>query len=114
MSFGDSVSFSQTNIKQFDQVAEKVIKKKKFNCKGKYGKLLEAWKNVVGPEIYENTRLISYSHGKLKVGVISPILLHELKSFMRQTIREELKNTVGGEDIVDVFFMASEGSTNSL
>lgn len=114
MSFGDSVSFRKTNTKKFDQVAENVLRKKKFNCKGKYGELLEAWKNVVGPEIYENTRLISYNHGKLKVGVISPILLHELKSFMQQAISEELKNTVGGEDIVDVFFMASEGPINPL
>ncbi len=108
MSFGDSVSYKRFNEIKFDDVVGKLLKKKRFSHKSKYRALVSAWSQVVGPEISEMTRIVGYEHGKLKVGVASSVLLHELKGFMKHTILEELQKTQGAEDVSDIFFLASE------
>ncbi len=105
MIFGDSVNYSEVKGKKAASIVLRLVRKKKF-YNSKYGALLAAWKEVVGPEIYKTTKIMSYREGKLKIGVSSPVLLHELKGFMRQSILEELKRTDGGQDIEDIVFLA--------
>ena len=105
MSFGDSIDYKCWKGKKIGDVAQKLIKKKKFYKKGKYGAIKKAWKKAVGDEIYEATHIHSWENGKIKIRVKSPVLMHELKGFMKHTILEELKRTDGGEDVKDIIFM---------
>jgi len=106
MSFEDSVDFGGVSVRKFGDVAEGILREKKYYNKGRYGALRRAWQEVVGAEISAATRIIAYEHGKVKVSVDSPVLLHSLKGFMRHSILEELNNTDGGESVKEIFFMA--------
>jgi len=108
MSFGDKIDYGNVKIKKFGSVFEKIVRKKKFLSRNKYRALLNAWEKVVGSEIYEATQIKAYEKGKLKICVDSPVLLHELKGFMKENILIELKYAYKDGDVYDIVFMAGK------
>ena len=110
MSFEDSVSYGNTSARKFGDVLKRLLKTKRFYEKSKFGALSEAWRQVVGEEIAEQTKIVSYQHGSLKVEVDSSVLLHELSGFMEDTILQELQQTSGAEDVVDLRFCLGSNS----
>ncbi len=104
MSNRDSVSFGEISGKQFGNVLKKLLKKKRFYQKNKYGALSEAWEEVVGEDIASETKIVSYKHGRVRVEVSSSVLLQELSGFMKDRILRELKQTSGGEDVSEIRF----------
>lgn len=104
MSNRDSVTFGDISAKEFGNVLKKVLKKKRFYQKSKYGALSRAWKEVVGEEIADETKIVSYKNGRLRVEVNSSVLLQELSGFMKDNILEELQQTSGGTDVSDLRF----------
>ena len=108
MRLGDSVHFGKSHGKRPGEVLDRLLKAKRFYQKKKYGSLVEAWRATVGDEIAARTRINSFQHGRLSVEVNCPILMHELGSFMRSTVLDQLQQTPGGEDVVDVRFRLGE------
>lgn len=54
-------------------------------------KLMESWRQAVGPEIAIHTRLAEFSRGELLVEVDSAPLLNELSTYFRKEILESLR-----------------------
>ena len=104
MSFRDSVHFGRSHGRRIGEVADQLLKAKRFYQKKKYGALVEAWQATVGDEIAARTRISAFAHGHLSVEVNCPVLMQELGGFMRTAVLEQLQQTPGGEDVVDVRF----------
>lgn len=106
MSFADGVEYGPLRVRETGKIAKRVVKDKIIRYRGRYRAIADAWGDVVGAEISAVARPVSCQNGKLMIKVSSPILLHELKGFMKQSILEELNRTKGGEDISDLCFIA--------
>ena len=106
MSFGDSVDYGDLKVTRVGDVTKRIVGKKKFYCKSTYRALRNAWEEAVGEEIAGTTKIMSYENGILKIAVFTPILLHELRGFMKDMILDELKKAEGGEDLKDMMFIA--------
>jgi len=86
------------------EIFRRLIRRKKFYEKGKFGPLCAAWARVVGEGVAERTSLKSYREGRLLVEVDSPVLLQELSGFMTRSLLEELRRTPEGRDVAEVRF----------
>ena len=103
----------QGGAKRFGDVLTKLLKAKRFYQKSRYGPLVAAWQDAVGEEIGSRTKISAYEHGRLTVEVDSSVLLHELSSFMRSALLNQLKRTRGSEDIVELTFRLGSSTRGS-
>jgi predicted nucleic acid-binding Zn ribbon protein len=88
----------------FGEVLVRLLKSKRFYEKGRYGRLVDAWREVVGEAIAARTSIRAFEHGRLTVEVADAVLLHELSGFMREALLEELRRRPGGEDVAELRF----------
>jgi hypothetical protein len=63
-----------------------------------------AWKEVAGPRISGETRVLRASRGVLTIGVTNSPLLSELVGFHRQSLLESLKANYPQLEITDLKF----------
>jgi len=90
--------------RRFGDVLGQLLRAKKFYQKGKYGALVDAWREVVGEEIGARTRIVSFEHGRITVEVTDAALHQELSGFMRAALVQQLQQAAGGEDVVELRF----------
>lgn len=81
-----------------------LLRRKKFAEKGRYGALVEAWAGIVGEAVAARTSIRSFLDGELVVEVDSPVLLHEMNSFLKQPFLQALQATPGGRDVARLRF----------
>lgn len=104
-----SVSIQQPkDPKRFGDMLTALLKKKRFREKGKYLALSDAWHKVaadaIGEENAGRTRVSGFRHGRVTVDVECPVLLQELGGFLRTGLLALLRESRGGEDVVDLRF----------
>ena len=97
-------------FKQIGDVARKVLRRKKFYEKGRYGALVDAWSGLVGAAIAARTRIRSFTEGELVVEADSSVLLHELNGFMKQDLLAALQQLDAGRDVAALRFCLGNGS----
>jgi len=90
--------------RSFGHVLKGVLREKRFYQKVRYGRLAQAWENVVGEEIFRLTRITGYLDGKLVIEVASSALLQELSGFMKPLLLEKLRAEQGAQDVVSLEF----------
>jgi len=90
--------------KSFGHVLKEVLREKRFYQKARYGRLAQAWENVIGEEISRLTRITGYSNGRLVIEVASSALLQELSGFMKPLLLEKLRTEQGAQDVVSLEF----------
>jgi hypothetical protein len=104
----------QREPRRLGDVLTRLLKAKRFSQKGRYGALSLAWRQVVeevlGEECAGQTRVGSFSHGRVMVEVEGPVLLQELSSFLRQKLLERLRSHPGAEDVADLRFRLGQQS----
>ena len=86
------------------EVIRKIVRRKRFFEKGKYGSLVAAWSELVGEQIANRTRIRSFKGGQLVIEVDSAVLLHELSSFMKEQLLAGLQTTEAGRDVANLRF----------
>lgn len=69
-------------------------------------KIKNAWKSIVGDEIFQSTEIIGLKKRVLYINVESTALIHHLTSFERYAIITRINETVGKECIEDIRFKA--------
>jgi hypothetical protein len=84
------------------EIARKLLRRKRFHEKGKYGALVDAWQGLVGEAMAERTHIRAFKEGDLLVQVDSPALLHELNGFLKQQLLEGLQATKAGRDVASL------------
>lgn len=90
------------NARPFGEIARALLRKKKFHEKGKFGALVDAWGGLVGQAVAERSRIRAFKDGVMVVEVDSPVLLHELNSFMKKHLLVSLQATEGGRDVAEI------------
>ena len=98
----------QPEPRRLGDLLKRLLKGKRFSQKGRYGALSVAWRQVMeevlGEECAGQTRIGSFSHGRVVVEVEGPVLLQELSGFLRQKLLERLRSLPGTEDVADLRF----------
>ena len=94
-------------------VIKRLLKRKRFYEKGKFGALVHAWAHVVGDEIAAHTRISGFREGRLVVDVDSSVLLHELGGFLKEQVLRELQATDGGVDVMELRFRLGSAGHSS-
>ncbi len=88
----------------FGEVLNRVLRRKRFYEKSKFGGLVDAWRDVVGEALAGQTSITSYSQGLLKVEVDSPVLLQELAGFLTPVLLQQMRSTEAGRDVAEIRF----------
>lgn len=97
------VPWGQQNLgRPFGDVARRLLRRKKFAEKGRYGALSAAWAQVAGDGVAEHTRITAFKDGTLVVEVDSPTLLHELNGFLKDSLLAGLQASKAGRDIAQM------------
>lgn len=94
----------QSPARSLGEIAGKLLRRKRFFEKGKYGPLAEAWQELVGEGIAARTKIRSFTGGKLVVEVGSSSLLHELNGFLKDSLLEGLRGVKAGRDVAGIEF----------
>jgi len=95
---------AQETARSFGDVVRAVLRRKKFAEKGRYGRLVKVWNDLVGPGVAEHTRVKAFQDGRLVVDVGSPALLHELNGFLKDSLLAGMQSTDAGRDIARLEF----------
>ena len=66
--------------------------------------IYSAWEEVVGPDISRHTRVAGFTRHKLYVDVNSAAYLHELRTFSKQRILDDLRGKLPSVHIQDIVF----------
>ena len=74
------------------------------NCQ----KVMSAWSEVVGSEIYKSTRITGIKNGIMYVGVESSAMIHHLTNFEKYAIIHKINTLLGFKYIEDVRFKAGD------
>ena len=85
-------------------VLRKLMKKMRRLDRGKFSGLQRAWAELVGEEISKRTRVAGFREGQLTIEVESPVLMHELNSFMKHNLLAGLQETEKGRDVARLKF----------
>jgi predicted nucleic acid-binding Zn ribbon protein len=91
------------------EIIEALVRRKRFYEKSKYGRLVDAWTELVGEVIAERTRISSFKEGELVVAVDSSVLLHELTGFLREQLLAGIQGTKAGRDVARIRFRLGYG-----
>ncbi|MHC5034350.1 MAG: DciA family protein, partial [Planctomycetota bacterium] len=91
------------------QIASELLRRKKFQEKGKYAALAEEWQQVVGPSVAARTRIRAFKDGRLVIEVTSSVLLHELNSFLKEQLLSALQETEAARDVAGIQFRLGPG-----
>jgi predicted nucleic acid-binding Zn ribbon protein len=83
-------------------VLKSLMRRKKFHEKGKFGALVDAWRDVAGEAIASRSRIRAFKQGVLAVEVDSCVLLHEMNGFMKQQLVLGMQATAGGRDVAEI------------
>jgi hypothetical protein len=73
-------------------------------ARSRFRKLNRTWAELVGEAVAARTRIRAYDKGELVVEVDSPVLLHELSSFMKGRLVRGLQESPHGRDIERIRF----------
>lgn len=68
--------------------------------------LENAWKNTVGPDRFDRTRVLGLFRGVLEIEVAGSVLLHELAHFQKRDLLAKLRALLPNEKITDLRFKA--------
>jgi len=104
MSDYGAAAFGRLEAKAFGEVLGGVLRRKRFYEKTKFGGLVDAWRDVVGEALAEQTSISSYAHGLLKVEVDSSVLLQELAGFLTPVLLQQMRSTKAGRDVAGIRF----------
>jgi predicted nucleic acid-binding Zn ribbon protein len=85
-------------------VLRKLMKRMRRMDRGKFSGLQRAWSEMVGEQISERTRVAGFRDGQLTIEVDSPVLMHELTSFMKQNLLTGMQQTEKGADVARIRF----------
>jgi hypothetical protein len=88
----------------FGAIAKELLRRKKFQEKGRYGALEATWRELVGEELALRTCIASVRAGELEIAVDSPVLLQELDGFMKNQLLGALRATDAGRDVAVLRF----------
>jgi len=104
MSFGEPVYFAEHPPRRVGEVLDALLRAKRFHERKRYGALVEAWRQAVGEQVAEHTRIGDFDRGRLVVEVDSPVLLQELRGFMESAILEQIRSAPGGAEVAELRF----------
>ena len=76
----------------------------------KHLEVYQAWEETVGPAVAARTRVMGFAHHKLYVEVSSAARRHELATFFKKQIVQDLREKLPGVLIQDIVFRP--GSTH--
>ena len=93
---------AEPNVRSFGEVARVLLRRMKFQHKGRHTALTQAWRELVGEVIAGKTRVQSFRDGRLVVEVASSALLHEMKGFMMETLLDGLHQAEAGRDVAEL------------
>ena len=99
-----NVGPGRRNEKSFGDVMRRLIRKKRVRERSRYGAVVKAWREAVGEELADVTRVADLDEGTLLVEVESPVLMQELSGYMKPTLLQEVRNAEGGEDVFELRF----------
>jgi len=91
------------------EILRGLLRRKRSREKGKYRALVDAWRGMVGDGVAGRTRIRSFAEGELVIEVDSPVLLHELNSFMKAQLLSGFQATGAGRDVAAVRFCLGSG-----
>ncbi|MHC4591741.1 MAG: DciA family protein [Planctomycetota bacterium] len=100
---------SAAGARPLGQIAGELLRRKKFQEKGKYAALEQEWRELVGPSVAAKTRVRGFKDGRLVVEVTSPVLLHELNSFLKEQLLSALQETEAGRDMAEIQLRLGSG-----
>ena len=99
----DRYFYNRNKAVKIDQILKNAFPKKSTTGKV-YQKVKDAWRKVVGDEIYQSTEVIDIKKGVLYVQVESPALIHHLTNFEKYAIIFNFNNLIGSKYIEDIRF----------
>ncbi len=103
MGAGDAGA-GRRNEKCFGDVMKKLVRRKRVRERSRYGAVVKAWREAVGEDIAEVTRVADVDEGTLVVEVESPVMMQELSGYLKPTLLQEIRNTDGGRDVYELRF----------
>jgi len=69
-----------------------------------YARITRAWEQIVGADLAPRTRVLSFAHGRLVIGVASAPLRGELVAFRAADLLAALQASPRGRDVVELDF----------
>ena len=78
-------------------------------------KLRDAWRQVVGEEVFRMTKVLMLKCRVLQIGVESAVMIHYLTSFERNAIITQINDITGEKSVEDIKFrvgMQGDGGKN--
>ena len=93
----------RNNTEQIGDVLRKFLRQEGLESPLNEFRLVEAWKDVVGPTIYRYTTNLYIKNQTLFVHLSSSVLRQELQ-MQREALVRHLNNQVGAQVIVNIIF----------
>lgn len=93
----------RNNTEQIGEVLRKFLRQEGLESPLNEFRLVEAWKDVVGPTIYRYTTNLYIKNQTLFVHLSSSVLRQELQ-MQREALVKHLNNQVGAQVIVNIIF----------
>lgn len=67
-------------------------------------KLRDAWRQVVGEEVFKMTKILTFKNRVLQISVESAVMIHYLTSFERHAIIRKINDIIGEKSVEDIKF----------
>ena len=83
---------------------KEILSNEKLQPAYEKGKLLECWKESVGPSINENTTIKNFKNGILTIKAQTPVWRNELL-FQKESIIKKLNSKLDNNKIKDIRFL---------
>jgi len=94
----------QASAERIGDILRGFLESKGLASKLKHLEIYSAWEEVVGSVVLPHTRVAGFAQHKLYVDVDSAAHMHELNSFYKTQILQDLRDKLPGMFIEDIIF----------
>ena len=91
------------SVKKIGQLLKGILPKRSVSDRT-LQKLREAWRQIVGEEVFKMTKVLLLKGRVLQIGVESAVMIHYLTSFERNAIITQINDIIGEKSIEDIKF----------
>lgn len=106
----DRFYFQASRTRRLNVVLKEFAKDIALTKASGHREVLGLWREIVGEEIYEHTRVAGLRKGCLSIETDSPALLHHLATFCKEDILRELQTRYKKTFITSIKFKQSTGT----
>lgn len=95
--------YQKKQIAKIGQILKGILPKRNFEDKT-YQKVKNAWRDIVGEDVYKSTEIAGLKNGILYINAESATMIHHLTNFEKHAIIDRINNMLGTKYIEDIRF----------